>query len=601
MKKFLSLTAALLMTLLLVLPIPAEASGRVAAEARSGVVRILSIYHNEGYGLGSGLAVGEMGKPSSIFVTNHHVIEDADEVYLLLDNQYLDSIPYYGGTEDGVHAVKCQILYTPSESPDYAILQAAREVTERTALPLMPAQMAYPGDRIFTLGYPGVADNVSGGDVLASIEDITITSGTISRFVTYESQHSNAIQIDADINHGNSGGPLITEEGYVIGLNTWGVGDEDGVVNLALQIDYVIDKLNELIDSGALSGFTYTVIGDRDSGAAASGSTASEGSQATPEKKSGSGLTIVIIVMAVVAGVLLVLVLVNKGKRASSGKKSSPVISKPDSGVSETFHTYDSSAVIPVQPPADPPVEPPVQPPVQPPQPPVQPLPPVVPPVQPAPAQFCLVGVKGHYAGRKIPVDKPMQIGRHPASDIPFPSDTPGVSNRHCTVAPRANGLVIMDLGSTYGTFNTSGTQLSPNQKYLVHNGDTIMIGNAQQTFKIVSLASIADTAPIVSGSGFHLVGISGPMAGKRYPLGRSLRIGRASENDISYPDGTAGISSSHCALICQGGNVYLADLGSSYGTFFADGTKLEPQKKYPLRPGDSFYLAGKGHSFRLE
>lgn len=582
MKKFLSLTAALLMTLLLVLPIPAEASGRVAAEARSGVVRILSIYHNEGYGLGSGLAVGEAGQPSSVFITNHHVIEDADEVYLLLDNHYLQSIPYYGGTDDGVHAVKCHVLYTPSQAPDYAILQASREVTERTALPLMPAQMAYPGDRIFTLGYPAVADNVSGGDVRASIDDITITSGTISRFVTYEDEHSNAIQIDADINHGNSGGPLITEEGYVIGLNTWGVGDEDGVVNLALQIDYVIEKLDALIASGSLPGFTYTVISNRDSGAAASDSTSSTGGQTPAPKKSVNGLFIVIIVMAVVAAVLLVVVLANRSKSKYVSKANSSAGSKSGSGVSEVFHTYDNSNAHPNRPPD-------------------QSEQSAASETKPAPARFCLVGIEGHYAGKQISIGKPMRLGRHPASDIPYPLDTLGVSTHHCTISPRPNGLVVMDEGSTFGTFSANGTKLSPNQKYLFHNGETIMLGNDKQTFKVVSMDSFAKTVPAAPGGGFYLVGVSGPMAGKRYPLGRGLRIGRASGNDISYPDGTAGVSSNHCALRYQGGSVYLTDEGSTYGTFLANGTKLEPHKDYPLRPGERFYLAITDHTFRLE
>ena len=206
MKKFISLMAALLMTVLLVLPMPASASGNAASEARNGVVRILSVYADGTGAYGSGVAVGEAGKPASIFVTNRHVVEGAYEVYLLLDNEWRSSVTPAGGRDDNIHAVKCELVYAPDAYPDYAILRASREITERTALPLMPSHNASPADQVFALGYPGAAD-IFTYDNLASIDDITITSGTISRFTTDESDQTKCIQIDADLNPGNSAVP----------------------------------------------------------------------------------------------------------------------------------------------------------------------------------------------------------------------------------------------------------------------------------------------------------------------------------------------------------------------------------------------------------
>lgn len=196
-----------------------------------------------------------------------------------------------------------------------------------------------------------------------------------------------------------------------------------------------------------------------------------------------------------------------------------------------------------------------------------------------------------------------MSLGRNPSSDLPFPADTPGVSSVHCIVSPRPNGIILIDQGSTYGTHTPSGTKLTPNQKYLLHPGDIFLVGNARQAFKVTTMDAAGSAA--VSGSagsvGYHLTGLSGPLTGKRYALTRNVRIGRNSANDIVFPEGTPGISGSHCMLIPHGNCVYLTDLDSSYGTFLENGTKLTPKTKYPLRKGDVFYLAGKGQSFRLE
>ncbi len=49
-------------------------------------------------------------------------------------------------------------------------------------------------------------------------------------------------------------------------------------------------------------------------------------------------------------------------------------------------------------------------------------------------------------------------------------------------------------------------------------------------------------------------------------------------------------VSRIHCALIAEGHNLYLEDLGSSNGTFL-NGTRIQPQKHYPLSDGDTVQL----------
>ena len=77
------------------------------------------------------------------------------------------------------------------------------------------------------------------------------------------------------------------------------------------------------------------------------------------------------------------------------------------------------------------------------------------------------------------------------------------------------------------------------------------------------------------------------------------VRIGRdPSCNDLVYPGNTPGISGRHCVVTLSGGQVTLTDLGSSYGTFLANGRKLTPNQPVTLRVGDKFSLGSEKESF---
>lgn len=234
-----------------------------AREARKGVVRIFNRMDN-GSSMGSGFGVGTVGEETDIFITNRHVVvkEDdtvSDEIYILLDNEAL--IRYVENGERRMsmnldHMVKCKVLYTTEDYPDFAILQAERKVEGRVALPLLSSLEANEMDTVYAVGYPGNADFNTDKYVPASVADETSTQGVISSFKILEnSENTEIIQHDASINHGNSGGPLITADGNVIGINTYGfgeVGNSKAGENTMLEysasviIDYVMDELDEL-------------------------------------------------------------------------------------------------------------------------------------------------------------------------------------------------------------------------------------------------------------------------------------------------------------------------------------------------------------------
>lgn len=292
------LLAVIMLTVLLSGTAFASSSGgKAAAEARSGVVHIVARYEADvysikiengsyktdeymgtisGYSAGSGFAVGKAGKETDVFVTNRHVVTVGEGwvqiggtyyyrtnvtitgIYILKDN-----FAYNTGDNsiDTSRSVPCTVIYLgEAEDEDLAILRTAETVSGRVALPLQDKEDSLEvGDSITALGYPGTSDDAtSEGYLLGGVEDVTLTSGIVSRF--YESSSvipigdstlsGRLIQHDATVNHGNSGGPLIDSNGAVVGINTYSLGMDadswDDNSSYALRIQYAKTALDSL-------------------------------------------------------------------------------------------------------------------------------------------------------------------------------------------------------------------------------------------------------------------------------------------------------------------------------------------------------------------
>lgn len=446
-KHFISVILVLLLCALWAFPAQAAEQSAVS-QARNGVVRILAVQPDGSANVGSGFAVGEAGKPSSVFVTNQHVTAGAAAVYILLDDEWNASPePEISFQLDAEHSVRCDVIYESGGYPDYAILRAERVVTERVALSVMPASLAEPGEPIYALGFPGASDQVT-NNYNAAVDAVTVTTGTISRMAHMEETNTDVIQIDATINHGNSGGPLITEEGYVIGLNTYGMQEN---IFLAVQVDYVISRLDNLIEIGVLHDFTYTLVTDR------------EGSV--------SLLPTVLICLAVVAAAAVAARgILRRGKGAGPVRKAD---TKTNGGAAANSAPIQRAAY-PKTAPAD--------------------LFPKTAPADPIgrtmPAdilpQLRLVGMEGVFSGRRFALEGALRLGRLPdQNDLVFPADTTGVSGRHCVVRLTDGGATLTDLGSSFGTFLSDGTRLQPNQPVELKVGDSFTLGSQKQRFTL--------------------------------------------------------------------------------------------------------------------
>lgn len=257
--RILTLVLVMVCMISMALPVMAADDSEMLGKAKQGVVQIYGWgVTDDGYAVhwsGSGFAVGQAGQDSNVFVTNWHVITangnfDPKEtrIWILLGDPDYDE---YGRPLKDC-AVECEVLYTTDGYPDFAVIRALEPIQGYKALPLLASDDAADGSRVYALGYPGAVDDRSATH--GNIDDITITTGIVSQHMEMSNEGNTQIILhDATITGGNSGGPLITAQGAVVGINTYGFG-ADIVPNLmnptnyscAVYIDYAMSALHAL-------------------------------------------------------------------------------------------------------------------------------------------------------------------------------------------------------------------------------------------------------------------------------------------------------------------------------------------------------------------
>ncbi len=143
-------------------------------------------------GLGSGIVVDAQ---KGYILTNYHVIKDANEIQVKLHNGYR-----YEAKELG-HDARADLAIVQIDAPD---LQQAR---------LGSSAKTEPGDIVLAVGSPwGLDQTVTQGIVSAK-------GRSIGGLLNSGFSDAVAIQTDAAVNPGNSGGPLVNIHGEVIGIN----------------------------------------------------------------------------------------------------------------------------------------------------------------------------------------------------------------------------------------------------------------------------------------------------------------------------------------------------------------------------------------------
>ena len=212
--------------------------GQIYREAAPGVVTVLAnstVTTQSFFGTpqqqtqwsqGSGFVIDTNGD----IITNDHVIAGAKTVRVSFADR--DNVPAK--------------IVGADPSTDIAVLRVSLPQSALHPLPLGRSARVQVGDPVVAIGNPFGLDR-------------TVTAGIVSavqREITSPNRYriENAIQTDAAINHGNSGGPLINAVGAVIGINSQlpSASNVDGNVGVgfAIPIDLAKVIVHELITSG---------------------------------------------------------------------------------------------------------------------------------------------------------------------------------------------------------------------------------------------------------------------------------------------------------------------------------------------------------------
>jgi S1-C subfamily serine protease len=178
--------------------------------------------------LGSGFIVDRTGH----IITNYHVIQGATKVQVSFTGQ--DQLP--------------ATVVGKDPTTDTAVLKIDAHARALTPLPLGDSDAVRVGDSVYAIGNPfGLTRTLTSGLVSAVGRQIFSPNGLpVER----------AIQTDAAINHGNSGGPLLDNQGRVIGVTSQiQTGTNDSTsgnvgIGFAIPINTVRDVASQIIKSG---------------------------------------------------------------------------------------------------------------------------------------------------------------------------------------------------------------------------------------------------------------------------------------------------------------------------------------------------------------
>ena len=178
---------------------PPSAAARAVDAIAPSVVRVVGYSRSKNgkeeteHGIGTGVVIVDKG----IILTNLHVVTGADRIVLT----------FHDGLETTASITGAQ------PENDLAVLQAHKVPDDLAAATLRSTQNLRPGDQVVAVGFPfGIGPSASAGVVSGLEREFTSPEG--------KRQISNLIQFDAAANPGNSGGPLVTLDGEVVGIVT---------------------------------------------------------------------------------------------------------------------------------------------------------------------------------------------------------------------------------------------------------------------------------------------------------------------------------------------------------------------------------------------
>lgn len=185
---------------------------------------------------GTASGTGIVMSADGYIITNYHVIEDAQFINVLLE----DDVSYQAALVGG------------DETSDLAVLKV--EATDLTAAEFGDSDALRVGDMVVAIGDP------LGAELRGTMTDGIVSA--INRDLSLNGRQMTLIQTNAALNSGNSGGPLINCYGQVIGINTMkmsnSIADAEAAtvegLGFAVPTGRAVTVINDILATGAFHG-----------------------------------------------------------------------------------------------------------------------------------------------------------------------------------------------------------------------------------------------------------------------------------------------------------------------------------------------------------
>jgi 2-alkenal reductase len=234
-------------------PLPGNAfdPARIFAQRSPGVVTIWALFQDpatqsSALAQGSGFVIS----PRGYILTNSHVITNAGEGADVRAANKL-YVEYSDGDRAEAKIVGWDLY------DDVGLVRVDPKAHRLAPLPLGESASVVVGEPVAAIGSPLGNENSLAVGVVSAIHR-SIDAITVRQYKVVD-----AIQIDAPITHGNSGGPLLDARGRVIGINAQiriepGSGGNESGVGFAIPIDAAKHSVSQLIAKGKV---TYAYVG----------------------------------------------------------------------------------------------------------------------------------------------------------------------------------------------------------------------------------------------------------------------------------------------------------------------------------------------------
>jgi len=552
-------TLSCLLVLALLLSLSTFASAETPTNtARGGVVRLVEAFLSDGeidsVNLSTAFFVGKEGDPVQYLVTNYHCVSEylqngKGTVYEYRDayaekhsGQYRLNVFYDSEKTEEAYVVDSD------EGQDIALLKLDHPTEERIALALQVPDNSMVGDTIYTVGYPGAADDFMTSTSSWGTEDALVAKGTLGRLVTESATGTKWLQSsDMAASKGSSGSPILTEDGMVIGVVSQ--ASEDRALYVNADISTVIAMLNR-------NHVAFDLAEDRMPEEEPAAEPAAE-ETVTEEPAEAT--------------------MVEDAAVEAAATEEEPAIPDAEEPASEeNAEETPATESVTEEPAATAETE--------------------------APEEVAEESAEAEPQAEETPAAEPEE-------ETPTEGETAGEASPEETTeeeapaeepAPAAGLPVWAYAAIAAAVVVIAAVLISQN-------------GKKKKAAEAAAAAAAAEAAKKARPAPPHapekplrpmVRSLADQHRSRTVQLGSEPVVaGRSPKCSIIYRDDTPGVSGTHCSVAWDAAkhNFIVKDLGSSYGTYLESGMRLEPNREYLLKPGESVYLGDKTNTLRME